>query len=63
MLYALLRVPDLTAEQRISVQRDLAAVRAKQVESNFGDQRGYAEMQAVQARAGNWFACSWTPAT
>jgi tetratricopeptide (TPR) repeat protein len=50
MLYALMRVPDLTAEQRISVQRDLAAVRAKQVESNFGDQRGYAETQAVQAR-------------
>ena len=50
MLYALMRVPDLTAAQRISVQRDLAAVRAKQVESNFGDQRRYAETQAVQAR-------------
>jgi len=50
MLDALMRVPDLTAEQRISVQRDLAAVRAKQVESNFGDQRGYAETRAVQAR-------------
>ncbi len=50
MLDAVMRVPDLTAAQRISVQRDLAVVRAKQVESNFGDQRRYAETLAVQAR-------------
>jgi hypothetical protein len=52
ILWAMQRSPGLTDAQRISIQRDLVALRARQVESAFGDNRVSAEAQLLQARAG-----------
>jgi cellulose synthase operon protein C len=47
---ALMRVADLTDAQRISLERDLVAVRVKRAESSFGDDREYATRRATEAR-------------
>jgi hypothetical protein len=50
ILNALLRVYGLTDAQRISLERDLVAIRVKRVESSFGDERTRAETMLAQAR-------------
>ena len=47
---ALLRVPELTDAQKISLQRDLVAAFAKRAEASFGDNREYGGSQATNAR-------------
>jgi tetratricopeptide (TPR) repeat protein len=56
ILDALMRGPDLTDAQRISLQRDLVALRATQIESVFGDSRQWAETMLADAR---WQLSSW----
>lgn len=50
MIDDLIRVPELTGAQKISLQRDLVAARIRQRESAFGDNRQMAESQVTQAR-------------
>ena len=50
ILDALMRAPDLTIAQRVSLQRDLVAILDKRAESSFGDSREYAVTQATAAR-------------
>jgi hypothetical protein len=46
----LIGTPGLTDAQRISLQRDLVAIREKQSEASFGDNREYGVSQATAAR-------------
>ena len=48
--YELMRVPELTDAQRVSLQRDLVAALAKRAEASFGDNREYGGSQATYAR-------------
>jgi Tfp pilus assembly protein PilF len=47
---ALMRVPELTDAQRISLQRDLVTVLTSRAEASFGDSREYARSEATSAR-------------
>jgi Tfp pilus assembly protein PilF len=47
----LMQTRGITDAQRISLQRELVAIRAKQVESNFGDNRTMFEMVLADVRA------------
>jgi hypothetical protein len=46
----MMRMPGLTDAQRISLQRELVAIRAKQVEANFGDNRTIFERVLADTR-------------
>jgi cellulose synthase operon protein C len=50
LLRALMQVPGVTDAQRISLQRDLVAIRVKRVQSSFGDDRTRAEITLGEAR-------------
>jgi hypothetical protein len=50
ILNALMRLPELTDEQRISLQRDLVALLDRQVQGAFGDNHEYVANQAAGAR-------------
>jgi Tfp pilus assembly protein PilF len=50
VVYALMRIPGLTDAQRIALQRELVAARAKQANGMFGDSRTSAEYQEAHAR-------------
>ncbi|MGA3042647.1 MAG: tetratricopeptide repeat protein [Bryobacteraceae bacterium] len=47
---ALMQDPDITAPQRITMQREMVAIWTKRVESTFGDTRERAESRLTQAR-------------
>ncbi len=50
ILFALMRTPGLSDAQRIALQRDQVAIRVRQVQSAFGDERTAAESRVAQAR-------------